>query len=562
MVQNPGKIALVVLGLTLLGAATLRPAAAQSGYIVTDLGTPPDTVSSYATAINSPGDVVGYAVPASGAERAVLWTRSGGMISLHPASGWTNTHATAINSLGDVVGYGTRSGGGQSALLWRHTGGMVEIAPGAIAKGINDLGIIVGSVGIYGDPIKNTGRAYAWNSETGAGMYVPYDADKKLGDLWSLANGINNHGLVVGTANDKKATGGDHHGWLTTFTAKMHSISGMGKLPDGKSVKCWWGYGVSSNDNAAGAYSLVRHFAPEYSSMRAFARIGNKTYRLEDGIFWPHSGDNISIAYAINNCGVAVGKADVSGEDYHAFISLNGAPMQDLNPLISSGEGWTLQEARGINDAGLIVGSGRHLGVGRAFLLTPRATLKSLSISPSPVAGSRQATGTVMLDSPVGMDTLVSLSTTNPAATVPACVKILAGATSQTFAISTSAVSANTGGVVSAALGSRTLDAPLVVRPIGVKSVALTPSSIKGGSNGVATATLEANAAPGNITVTFTSSLPDLVTFEPVSKAVPFKTAKVGVTYKTKAVMADTLVTVTATANGISANATLKIRVR
>ena len=45
--------------------------------------------------------------------------------------------------------------------------------------------------------------------------------------------------------------------------------------------------------------------------------------------------------------------------------------MSDLNNLIPSGSEWRLDVARSISDLGLITGYGKHLGVTRAFLLTP-----------------------------------------------------------------------------------------------------------------------------------------------------------------------------------------------
>jgi hypothetical protein len=45
--------------------------------------------------------------------------------------------------------------------------------------------------------------------------------------------------------------------------------------------------------------------------------------------------------------------------------------MEDLNDLISHQAGWQLREARGINDAGQIVGWGSLHNEERAFLLLP-----------------------------------------------------------------------------------------------------------------------------------------------------------------------------------------------
>lgn len=45
--------------------------------------------------------------------------------------------------------------------------------------------------------------------------------------------------------------------------------------------------------------------------------------------------------------------------------------MADLNTLIDPASGWTLFDARDINDAGQIVGTGTISGTQHAFLLTP-----------------------------------------------------------------------------------------------------------------------------------------------------------------------------------------------
>jgi probable HAF family extracellular repeat protein len=87
-------------------------------------------------------------------------------------------------------------------------------------------------------------------------------------------------------------------------------------------------------------------------------------------------GGNYSYAIAINNNNVVVGGSFVDGNNdvYHAFVS-NGGSMVDLNSLLdASGDGWTLIEARAINDAGQIAGIGRFNGANHAFLLNPLPT--------------------------------------------------------------------------------------------------------------------------------------------------------------------------------------------
>ena len=78
-------------------------------------------------------------------------------------------------------------------------------------------------------------------------------------------------------------------------------------------------------------------------------------------------------AFGINDHGLVVGREGVSGVS-SAVIWEEGV-MHDLNALITPETGWHLDEARAINDAGIIVGVGSVPGapvLGEdIFLLTP-----------------------------------------------------------------------------------------------------------------------------------------------------------------------------------------------
>jgi uncharacterized membrane protein len=105
-----------------------------------------------------------------------------------------------------------------------------------------------------------------------------------------------------------------------------------------------------------------------------------KAYKAANGANvaarWPAGGTSIlelptsasfdgSLAYAINATGDAVGSASVvlpsGGTTDHAILWKAGETVPtDLNTLIDPASGWILTEARGINDAGMIVGSGTY----------------------------------------------------------------------------------------------------------------------------------------------------------------------------------------------------------
>src|SRR5439155_10266062 len=87
-------------------------------------------------------------------------------------------------------------------------------------------------------------------------------------------------------------------------------------------------------------------------------------------------GYNVSEGLALNSTGtVVVGRATVPSNSsytlYHAFV-WSGGVMRDLNGLIPANSGWILNEATGVDSAGVIVGNGTFGGQTRAFRLTPR----------------------------------------------------------------------------------------------------------------------------------------------------------------------------------------------
>src|SRR5215218_688686 len=80
-------------------------------------------------------------------------------------------------------------------------------------------------------------------------------------------------------------------------------------------------------------------------------------------------GGTSSEAKGINKSGQVVGWSDNSSGERHAFIydSTNG--MKDLNSLIPADSGWTIHEARAINNNGQIAATGYKDGVGQHALL-------------------------------------------------------------------------------------------------------------------------------------------------------------------------------------------------
>ena len=140
---------LITVSLLLLVAlATRGSAASGQGYTVTDLGTLGGKVSA-ATAVNSLGQIAGYA-DASDGERAFFWTKAGGMQALPSLGSNPADFASAINDGGAVVGLSRLTPSGPShAFLWTSSGGIQDLRtlPGdtySSASGINSAGHVVG----------------------------------------------------------------------------------------------------------------------------------------------------------------------------------------------------------------------------------------------------------------------------------------------------------------------------------------------------------------------------------------------------------------------------------
>src|SRR2546422_6268227 len=102
----------------------------------------------------------------------------------------------------------------------------------------------------------------------------------------------------------------------------------------------------------------------------------------------------------------------------------------------------------------------------------------------------------------------VTLSSNNPAVVVPASVTVPPGGTSASFSLSTSAVATSTLVSISASYGGATQTASLTVIPPIVSSLALSPTSVTGGSPSTGTVTLNAPAPAGGAQVTLSSNNP------------------------------------------------------
>ena len=196
----------------------------------------------------------------------------------------------------------------------------------------------------------------------------------------------------------------------------------------------------------------------------------------------------------------------------------------------------------------------------QATLTVNPPAVSSLTFNPSSVQGGTASTGTVTLTgvAPAGGAAVTLASSDTAVATVPASVVVGGGATAKTFSVTTFAVGSAQSVSITASYGGVDPSATLVVNPVNLTSLTVSPASVIGGMGSTGTVTLSGVAPAGGVVVTLASSNPAAATV-PASVTVSpgWKTRVFGVT--TDGVAANQPVTITASCNGVDQEATLNV---
>jgi hypothetical protein len=196
----------------------------------------------------------------------------------------------------------------------------------------------------------------------------------------------------------------------------------------------------------------------------------------------------------------------------------------------------------------------------------PLPTLISLTLNPTTVVGGQSSTGTVTLSGPApsgGAQVMLSSSNTT-VAQVPSSVTVQSGQTTATFTVTTSAVTASTPVTISATLGGVTRTSSLTVTPPPLPtliSLTLNPSSVTGGplvGTSTGTVALSGPAPSGGAQITLSSSNPGVASL-PSSVTIAAGSASSTFTVSTSLVLSSTNVTISASYNGTTKQATLTV---
>jgi probable HAF family extracellular repeat protein len=325
-------------------------------YRITDLGDLPGGVDfSQAYSINNASEIVGESSTDTGL-RAYRWTERTGMRTLPIGADGVESEAFGINASGFVAGR-ISAGVGSTSVRWGPRGTvrpLPSLGAGSFDVGyaVNRFGYVAGySVGLLGL------RAFVWTIRSGSVEL----GDLPGGDGRSLAFGINDEGMVVGSSDVQSPRRTTDHAFIWTPDGGMHDIGTL----RGPSADFF------SEARAVNNAGQVAGISDAPNGQHAFLwQAGRGMMDLGE----LPQGNGYSIAWALNERGHVVGVSD-SAHGLSAFVWSPESGMWDLNDLIDPSDPLKPQTsfsaAYDINDRGQIVGSAFINGVTRAYLLTP-----------------------------------------------------------------------------------------------------------------------------------------------------------------------------------------------
>ena len=283
-------------------------------------------------------------------------------------------------------------------------------------------------------------------------------------------------------------------------------------------------------------------------------------------------------ALTLNSPGVTGGGATTG------TVTLNQpAPFGDANVNLSVSNSAMVSVTGGLVPAGMISGAftvatnsvsapasadvtASYGGVIRSVTLTviPPLTVTSVTLNPATVTGGGSSQGTVTLSGVAPAGGVVVALSSSSAAAVPGSGSTLivpAGQATLTFPITTSKVTTAQTVTISVSLGGVSQTATLIVSPsataVSVDSLSINPAAVKGGNDAQGIVTLSAASS--------TSTLVTLASSDASSAKVPASvTVAAGATtasfpISTSEVLYTTLVSITATAGGVSKMASLNV---
>ncbi|MBT4821659.1 MAG: cadherin-like domain-containing protein, partial [Lentisphaerae bacterium] len=343
------------------------------------------------TELPEPGDAQSLSGTSNIAVNAAL--RDTMDVALLTVDGAQETQALAINQEGQVAGFAWADSGRLQAIRWEEGRGettpLEDMGAGAVAYSLNDSGVTAGYMAVSPSYVPapalwtaagealllptlggDVGVAYDISGPQAAGFSTT-DAGKRQACLWT-STAPTDAPRVIGSLGGDESVAYGVAGEGSTAVGQAQDTSGLWQafiwhanedetilLPSPDSALGETAaFGVSDSGLAVG-YHQHRD-----GTRQAVAWWGTRPQTL------PSLGNGSSTALGVNAGEKVVGWAeDTQGNKVAMLWDRYGGV--NLNTMIDSSSGWTLETATAINDAGQITGYGLHQGRKQAFVLSP-----------------------------------------------------------------------------------------------------------------------------------------------------------------------------------------------
>ena len=244
-----------------------------------------------------------------------------------------------------------------------------------------------------------------------------------------------------------------------------------------------------------------------------------------------------------------------------ALSSTSGAALPPAHVPVAGGSvssTFVISTAPVATAASAVISASVAGAVRTATLTVKPAAVSGITLNPTSVVGGFSSTGTVTLngDAPAG-GTLVQVTSNNAAAAAAGNILVPEGQRTAGFAVHTNVVSSNALATISASAGGVSRSAYLSIVPVSLQSFTVSPASVKGGTNSVATLTLTGPAPDGGAVISLSSNNASAAL--PASISIAAGQTTISVAVSTFPVTSNKLITLTATYRGASKSTTLGV---
>lgn len=541
--------------------------------LVTDMGLLPGGVVNQPRKVNLDGMVAGYTTKVGGS--AAFLFDSGILYDLGVLPGRTNARANWINRFGLVAG---TSGTGNVArgFVWNN-GTMSDIPDGDPFRDWPTEGVAINDSATLLFNVDHSGSASGTTYKDGAVLRGSETITIPVGPFLAVNGTVISNLPWVGGVGPKP--NGSVNAWIWEIPApgdpvdqptEVNVVTEPGEIANVNAI----------SDVIFGEFGATRPSIAGTGGGFVRDGLGNPTYYQPvpfidaGGVLFPLllPGDTLGEINGIANDRTLVGRSgkfelrnNVGVYTWRAVVFLPVLPFDpfwqafDISPYMPQNTGITLENLTGINDRGQMIGTYTQAGKIRSVLLTPTVTPVAISLASASVPGGFSTTGEVVIDdnAPFG-GLLVNLTTNNSIVSVPATVNVPAGEDNAQFSVLTSPVTTMTPVLITAERSGFSVSTTLRVQPTALDRLVISPTFITGGQRANASAVLAGNASAGGFKVTLASSNTS-VAIVPASVTVPSGQSSAPFLVYTLAVQANTPVTISASAKGVTRSVAMTV---